>query len=356
MDPRSAQLYLENAECDVLFLYDCCHSIHAGGGDATASVKEALAAGGFETIAAEVGEHSFTHLMTNELARAAEQGHAVSVSDLHGCMLTTLRDYTPKLVTDGRGELFLDSNKRPRFEPPRRRTPVHYFLSQQRQSIVLAPLRSTPPSKPMHHSKQGIQPMASQLIGDAADDGDEHNLIKIDAPQFPQVIVSVRLQSSDSSEAKAWVKWLLNAPPDAEKIKVEGWFGSFSTLFLLKLPLQVWHTMSDNPAVSFVGFVTTENMASALPLPPNKPTTNRSLEGKNTRGPGYSLSFIKANRFETPLAYQNWTTITSGDQQRGEPEDIHLSCPFRKRNQVRFNVRDYQSCAVQSFPDISQLK
>jgi hypothetical protein len=36
--------------------------------------------------------------------------------------------------------------------------------------------------------------------------------------------------------------------------------------------------------------------------------------------------------------------------------DMHFSCPFRKRNPVRFNVRDFQSCAVQSFPDFSQLK
>jgi hypothetical protein len=35
---------------------------------------------------------------------------------------------------------------------------------------------------------------------------------------------------------------------------------------------------------------------------------------------------------------------------------MHFSCPFRKRNPLRFNVRDFQSCAVQSFPDIPQLK
>ncbi|KAK4198655.1 hypothetical protein QBC40DRAFT_90097 [Triangularia verruculosa] len=34
----------------------------------------------------------------------------------------------------------------------------------------------------------------------------------------------------------------------------------------------------------------------------------------------------------------------------------NYSCPFRKRNPIRFNVRDFQSCAVQSFPDIPQLK
>ncbi|KAK3387908.1 hypothetical protein B0H63DRAFT_448702 [Podospora didyma] len=39
-----------------------------------------------------------------------------------------------------------------------------------------------------------------------------------------------------------------------------------------------------------------------------------------------------------------------------EPVDQNLSCPFRKRNPVKFNVRDHQSCAVMSFPDISQLK
>lgn len=32
------------------------------------------------------------------------------------------------------------------------------------------------------------------------------------------------------------------------------------------------------------------------------------------------------------------------------------SCPFRKRNPLRFNVRDYQTCALSSFPDISQVK
>lgn len=32
------------------------------------------------------------------------------------------------------------------------------------------------------------------------------------------------------------------------------------------------------------------------------------------------------------------------------------SCPFRRRNPVKFNVRDYQSCAVQPLSDISQVK
>ncbi|KAK1761548.1 hypothetical protein QBC47DRAFT_31199 [Echria macrotheca] len=42
--------------------------------------------------------------------------------------------------------------------------------------------------------------------------------------------------------------------------------------------------------------------------------------------------------------------------QSSQAEDKFFSCPYRKRNPVKFNVRDHQNCAVQSFPDISQLK
>ncbi|KAK3303924.1 uncharacterized protein B0T15DRAFT_398611 [Chaetomium strumarium] len=39
-----------------------------------------------------------------------------------------------------------------------------------------------------------------------------------------------------------------------------------------------------------------------------------------------------------------------------QSDSVRYSCPFRKRNPVRFNVRDFQNCAVQGFPDIPQLK
>ncbi len=41
---------------------------------------------------------------------------------------------------------------------------------------------------------------------------------------------------------------------------------------------------------------------------------------------------------------------------RHSSADMQFSCPFRKRNPVRFNIRASQSCAVQSFPDVPQLK
>jgi hypothetical protein len=48
--------------------------------------------------------------------------------------------------------------------------------------------------------------------------------------------------------------------------------------------------------------------------------------------------------------------VSSTPQSALQTPALRLSCPFRKRNPVKFNVRDFQSCAVQSFPDIPQLK
>ncbi|CAG9951640.1 unnamed protein product [Clonostachys rosea f. rosea IK726] len=37
-------------------------------------------------------------------------------------------------------------------------------------------------------------------------------------------------------------------------------------------------------------------------------------------------------------------------------EDLRLSCPFRKRNPTRFNVRDHHSCAMTFFPKFAELR
>ncbi len=35
---------------------------------------------------------------------------------------------------------------------------------------------------------------------------------------------------------------------------------------------------------------------------------------------------------------------------------VAYNCPFRKRNPLRFNFRDYSGCALLKFPDISKVK
>lgn len=39
-----------------------------------------------------------------------------------------------------------------------------------------------------------------------------------------------------------------------------------------------------------------------------------------------------------------------------EEENLRLSCPYRKRNPSRFNVRDHHSCAMTYFPKFAELR
>lgn len=39
-----------------------------------------------------------------------------------------------------------------------------------------------------------------------------------------------------------------------------------------------------------------------------------------------------------------------------DDENLRLSCPFRKRNPYRFNVRDHHSCAMTYFPKFAELR
>ncbi|KAK3333025.1 hypothetical protein B0T19DRAFT_473783 [Cercophora scortea] len=403
--PLSVHLYLENASCDILFLYDCCHSIHTGSGQPTSGVKEALAAGGFETIAAEVGEHSFTYLLTHELARAAAEERSISVSDLHGHMLAGLGEYKPRPLKDLQGKILVDHNRRPRFELPRRRTPVHYFLSLKHETIILAPVRPSEPAQqivrppPLGSRMDAIgsepNPNPSSALG-------REDFITITAKKFPQVLVAVRIDSSVSLDISTWLEWALKAPPEALDIKVEGWFGSFSTLLILNLPLRVWHLMPAHPAASFIGFVTTDNEASTIRKDwPLRQVHVGNLKGEKLERESQSLSAGDSNQKGTespePLISTNNQQAGAGDlwhgghhdvQQHGggssyaktrapseistssslfapnsarkrvagNPDNQRLSCPFRKRNPLRFNTRAHQSCALRSFSDISQVK
>ena len=300
--PFSIQRYLEDASCDVLFLFDCCHPIHAQSGLKTRGIKEVLAAGGFETVAAEVGNDSFSRFLIDQLARASSDWLSVSASELHGRMLTSLADYTSKLVRDQAGQIALDANNRPRFERARRRTPVHYFMSHEHESIILAPLRlaavagRTDPVPPVNNGDS--HPMA-QEIGEG--------IINLQPREtHPQVILSVRLDSSETLNAAPWLDWLKKAPPEAKDIKVEGWFGSFSTLVLLNVPLSIWHMLPDNPAISFIDYVTTKNLAFSVTLLPQQ--TQAMMQGfcLGEIGPFEQfeqLSNINPARAEEPIYY-----------------------------------------------------
>jgi hypothetical protein len=41
---------------------------------------------------------------------------------------------------------------------------------------------------------------------------------------------------------------------------------------------------------------------------------------------------------------------------RDVEENLRLSCPYRKRNPLRFNVREHHSCAMTYFPKFAELR
>lgn len=47
---------------------------------------------------------------------------------------------------------------------------------------------------------------------------------------------------------------------------------------------------------------------------------------------------------------------TGTDRFKKQKTGMKLSCPFRKRNPLRFNVRDYYNCALVSYQSIALLK
>lgn len=48
--------------------------------------------------------------------------------------------------------------------------------------------------------------------------------------------------------------------------------------------------------------------------------------------------------------------VATASRKRPRGENVRLACPFRAKNQLRFNVRDYQGCALVSFPSMSDLR
>lgn len=53
-------------------------------------------------------------------------------------------------------------------------------------------------------------------------------------------------------------------PHEGKDVHIEGKYDSCSTLILARIPMAVWNLLPENPAYSFVGFVTSGNMINEL--------------------------------------------------------------------------------------------
>jgi hypothetical protein len=309
------QSLFEEADADVLLLYDCCNSAAttaSSSDQAHKGVTEVIAACGYETIAPEVGEHSFTHALA-EVLSAASKGQPFSVAELHTRVLNRLKCWAPSFIKDPEGKRKEDPAGRLLFERQPRRTPIYSILCepQPRRSILLSPLKvgSTEPETPTGGLNRGCVPSASISSEPSPseklsniEEGARKRKRTLDEIEYPQVLLAIRLDRHEL-DLNPWKECLLRQlPPEAKEIKIEGIFGSFSTLLLLRIPVSVWDLLPDNSAYSFVGFVTTNNMIGIQPQPVDSEDVDETKVSQDSQASSSSIVWdlpVKSQSRET---------------------------------------------------------
>ena len=261
------QQLLEEAESDVLLLYDSCHSSHPAVSVTGQGVTEVIAACGFETKAPAVGPHSFTNALIRELEECFA-GPPRSVAALHGRVISSLKNWKPSLLRDENGNVWTDENGQAKYECYKRRTPVHCFLTNESpyRSIMLTPLLSK-------LSLASVADMGSVETQSATGTSDEifysAHSSQISSFTLPttlpessklvdslQVLLAIRLEDDyflenaedDGKKIRTWCNWLKTIPDDAQNITIQGLYKSCSALVILSLPIALWDLLPENAA------------------------------------------------------------------------------------------------------------
>ncbi len=277
---------LEEAECDVLILLDCCAAASSGGNHGR-GVTEVIAACGFEAFAPSVGEHSFTRSLIDELKYLNQRCNATSTALLHDKVLARIKkSWNPRYSTNGSEE--------------RRRTPIYIHLSDdtKQRCITLAPLQPlthrTISSPSPQASSSGLSDPSTSASEDVnifgSDETSQSSLSEVwpdKTFESPKVLISVALQEDQRLNAEDWLEWLKSIPASADLVEVEGIFKSDSTLLLLTLPVALWDSIPRDPAVTFLAFVRSHNLRNhsrssaslveSAVAPPHQPVLSRNL-------------------------------------------------------------------------------
>ncbi|KAK3332153.1 hypothetical protein B0T19DRAFT_96344 [Cercophora scortea] len=174
------------------------------------------------------------------------------VTEVHSNLIRRLlTDVTRPCINPNTGDWEADEFG-PLHETKTRTTPIHGWMRGPLRSIVVQPL-------PVYRSdsEAGSTGSREKASTDVATEG------LAGTSSNPQVLVAFRVQEGvEDLKHQDWVDWILRAPSEAKSlIKVEGLYGSFSSLLIVRMPVKVWDMLPESRASSFVAFVTTENLA-----------------------------------------------------------------------------------------------
>ena len=259
---------LEQARSDVLILLDCC----AAASSATSSgngITEIIAACGFEAYAPGVGQHSFTRSLIDELKYLEGMG-SFSTSLLHDKVLSRVKYWKPRFgPSASRHEI--------------RRTPIYIVISSETRSrsIVLEPLRPQeviPPTNQDASSASSIPSSAFSSLPISVDQASTSEISSKSSTESvgevwpdqnfncPKVHISIALEEEQWLSPQHWADWIRSVPALVKFASIEGIYKSDSTLIMVSIPIAIWNLVPANPAITFVGFVKSENLLSSNPF------------------------------------------------------------------------------------------
>ncbi|KAG5961945.1 hypothetical protein E4U57_007350 [Claviceps arundinis] len=313
------QTLLERSTSDALILLDCC----AGAASATFpngnSVTETISASSWDAIAPDPGRYSFTNALIEVLQEWRMR--TFSAAMLHAEVLARLKHPRPININGKQFEA--------------RSTPVHFMMTANHKapSIELSRLVSLEEGPgPARHHETG----PTLLTGRATESGNDpisYDFVS-EGPNedTPHVMISLALEDDQQLDINAWERWLTAFPSMAKYVKVQGVFRSHSTLMLVSLPVMVWNLLPEDPAMSFVAFIRSNNLATQSKQMPQELTVPASSSCQRSMvTDSFDKRSVSSALSETNIAATEISSLNQHQQRHGKSS---FSCGNNSRQNV----------------------
>jgi hypothetical protein len=332
------QPFLQVAECDIFFLFDCCFATAMIGNNRKPWKRrcEILGAAGAGDLDKGSGDsrYSFTAAVAKELL-AQKSTPRFTVLHLYSLMTDRERmDGYPLQVS-----------------PHRRTFPGKKNL---RGSISLVPL------KDQNTRDRGV---------DDASLSSSSTLVSLGRLSDAKMLIRIHFGfPTEKPVLEEWEDWLKTRPPDIRSLEIswEGLYGSDSGLALVSIPIWLWTSLPQNPAYQHIGIIRSKNLLAAKPsqepvpivvgenvpsLPLAGPTaemkklpkTNPAIATRSKKKQAPPQSRAKARIFlprlppsgkKRPTSIGFWNTELSDDSDDTDEYDIFRSQPWENNKKT----------------------
>jgi hypothetical protein len=272
-------MLLEQSECDVLILLDCCASGTANSGEGNGA-SELISACAYNATANGVGPYSFTSALVIELTELSKK-HSFSVGELYSNIFIRTQCRLPE---DGR---------------ERHPAPVHLVLTRSTQfprSIQLSRMGIRAKNDSTTLPSSLLAALATQSTARGSNSScvveidntissmpsiTREEMNRLNSNSAPRLAFAVRLNESFETgdlSIDAFVEWLRTVPALVDDVKIEAGFESFSSLLIISLPIAICSYLPRNPAIFSLGPIRSSDKVAQHSDDTNSSKTSIKLE------------------------------------------------------------------------------